>query len=152
MGSYKSKQPFEKTMDSKEVRHCIKYNVWVNRDGTYAAREYRNTIGGMYSSQLIIHTRADGSRFLNTQKPDIIPIDEAVAICYCRPKPSDGKSHVLVHKDGKLGNCNASNLAWQLSGPAMKRFKQTDTKRKLCSANIRVYRLGNKLQSINIYI
>lgn len=131
MGSYKSKQPFEKTMDGKKVRHCIKYNVWVNRDGTYAAREYRNTIGGMYSRKLIIYTRADGSRFLDTQKPCIIPLDEAVAICYCRPKPSDGKNYVLVHKDGKLGNCNASNLEWQLSGPAMKRFKQTDTKRKL---------------------
>ncbi|MFS2730018.1 hypothetical protein AAH079_02485 [Bacteroides thetaiotaomicron] len=34
------KRLFEKEIDGRRMRYCMKYNIWVNREGTYVYREY----------------------------------------------------------------------------------------------------------------
>ena len=96
-------------INGRMMRYCVKYNVWVNNAGDYAYREYNDPT---WNCPLIIHTRPDGSKFLNTKSHGEIPLDEAIAICY-RPMPNDGKKYILIHKDGNLGNCQANNLEWK---------------------------------------
>lgn len=105
----KQKIKAPKIINGRMMRYCVKYNVWVNNAGDYAYREYNDPT---WNCPLIIHTRPDGSKFLNTQSHGEIPLDEAIAICY-RPMPNDGKEYILIHKDGNLGNCQANNLEWK---------------------------------------
>lgn len=105
----KQKIKAPKMINGRMMRYCVKYNVWVNNAGDYAYREYNDPT---WNCPLIIHTRPDGSKFLNTKSHGEIPLDEAIAICY-RPMPNDGKKYVLIHKDGNLGNCQANNLEWK---------------------------------------
>lgn len=105
----KQKIKAPKMINGRMMRYCVKYNVWVNNAGDYAYREYNDPT---WNCPLIIHTRPDGSKFLNTKSHGEIPLDEAIAICY-RPMPNDGKKYVLIHKDGNPGNCQANNLEWK---------------------------------------
>ncbi|MGJ0550365.1 hypothetical protein [Phocaeicola vulgatus] len=105
----KQKIKAPKMINGRMMRYCVKYNVWVNNAGDYAYREYNDPT---WNCPLIIHTRPDGSKFLNTKSHGEIPLDEAIAICY-RPMPNDGKKYKLVHNDGNLGNCQANNLEWK---------------------------------------
>ena len=100
------KQPFEKEIDGRRMRYCMKYNIWVNREGTYVYREYKDPA---WNHALQIHTRPDGSKYLDTKSHGEIPLDEAVAICFS-PMPRDGRKYVPVHKDNNPGNCHASIL------------------------------------------
>lgn len=117
------KQPFEKDINGRKMRYCKKYNVWVNREGTYAYREYNTP---EINTSLKIHSRGDGSKYLNTKIPKVIELDEAVAICF-RPMPKDGNKYVLIHKDGKLSNCHAFNLEWK----QVPKYSPADKTRKL---------------------
>lgn len=119
----KQKIKAPKMINGRMMRYCVKYNVWVNNAGDYAYREYNDPT---WNCPLIIHTRPDGSKFLNTKSHGEIPLDEAIAICY-RPMPNDGKKYILIHKDGDLGNCQANNLEWK----EVRKYKPTATKRKL---------------------
>ena len=73
------KRLFEKEIDGRRMRYCMKYNIWVNREGTYAYREYKDPA---WNHALQIHTRPDGSKYLDTKSHGEIPLDEAVAICF----------------------------------------------------------------------
>ena len=42
MNKNNKKQPFEKEIDGRKMRYCGIYNIWVNREGTYAYREYKD--------------------------------------------------------------------------------------------------------------
>lgn len=119
----KQKIKAPKMINGRMMRYCVKYNVWVNNAGDYAYREYNDST---WNCSLIIHTRPDGSKFLNTKSHGEIPLDEAIAICY-RPMPNDGKKYELIHNDGNLGNCQANNLEWK----EVRKYKPTATKRKL---------------------
>lgn len=112
-----------KTINGKFMRYSPKYNVWVNREGSYAYREYNDS---KLNGPLKIHQRSDGSKFLNTKSPGIIELDQLVADCFI-PMPQDGKKYVLIHKDGKKENCDFSNLEWQW----VPRFNPLDTLRTL---------------------
>lgn len=112
-----------KTINGKFMRYSSKYNVWVNREGSYAYREYNDS---KLNGPLKIHQRADGSKFLNTKSPGIIELDQLVTDCFM-PMPQDGKKYDLIHKDGKKGNCDFANLEWQ----QVARFNPLDTKRTL---------------------
>lgn len=105
----KQKIKAPKMINGRMMRYCVKYNVWVNNAGDYAYREYNDPT---WNCPLIIHTRPDGSKFLNTKSHGEIPLDEAIAICY-RHMPNNGKKYILIHKDGNLGNCQANNLEWK---------------------------------------
>lgn len=92
------------------MRFSKKYNVWVDKYGTTVYREYKNQ---SYNRYLQIHKRTDGSKYLSLIFPGTIELDLLVADCF-NPKPRDGNGYVLIHKDGDLGNCNASNLLWEM--------------------------------------
>lgn len=98
-----------KIINGKFMKYSSRYNVWVNREGTYAYREYNDS---KLNGPLKIHQRADGSKFLNTKSPGVIELDQLVADCFY-PMPQDGKKYILNHKDGKKENCDFSNLEWQ---------------------------------------
>lgn len=98
-----------KIINGKFMKYSSRYNVWVNREGTYAYREYNDS---KLNGPLKIHQREDGSKFLNTKSPGIIELDQLVADCFY-PMPQDGKKYILNHKDGKKENCDFSNLEWQ---------------------------------------
>ena len=119
----KQKIKAPKMINGRMMRYCVKYNVWVNNAGDYAYREYNDPT---WNCPLIIHTRPDGSKFLNTKSHGEIPLDEAIAICY-RPMPNDGKKYILIHKDGNLGNCQANNLEWK----QVRKYVPLATKRTL---------------------
>ena len=106
----------EKKIKGILLRYSKKYNLWVNKKGTHAYREYQNH---SYNSFLQIHIRYDGSKFLELKVPGIVELDELVADCY-NPMPCDGKKYMLFHKDLNLQNCSASNLEW---------YEQTSNKR-----------------------
>ena len=76
MNKNNKKQPFEKEIDGRKMRYCGIYNIWVNREGTYAYREYKDPA---WNHALQIHTRPDGSKYLDTKSHGEIPLDEAVA-------------------------------------------------------------------------
>ena len=42
MNKNNKKQPFEKEIDGRKMRYCGIYNIWVNREGTYVYREYKD--------------------------------------------------------------------------------------------------------------
>lgn len=119
----KQKIKAPKMINGRTMRYCVKYNVWVNNAGDYAYREYNDPA---WNCPLIIHTRPDGSKFLNTKSHGEIPLDEAIAICY-RPMPNDGKKYILIHKDNNLGNCHANNLEWK----EVRKYDILDTERTL---------------------
>lgn len=119
----KQKIKAPKMINGRMMRYCVKYNVWVNKEGNYAYREYNDPA---WNCPLIIHTRPDGSKFLNTKSHGEIPLDEAIAICY-RPMPKDGKKYILIHKDENLGNCHANNLEWK----EVRKYDILDTERTL---------------------
>lgn len=119
----KQKIKAPKMINGRMMRYCVKYNVWVNNAGDYAYREYNDST---WNCSLIIHTRPDGSKFLNTKSHGEIPLDEAIAICY-RPMPNDGKKYELKHKDGDLGNCHVYNLEWK----EVRKYTPLATKRKI---------------------
>lgn len=121
MTTLKIKAP--KEINGRIMRYCIKYNVWVNQEGNYVYREYNDPA---LNRSLVIHTRADGSKYLNTKSHGEIPLDEVVAICF-KPMPKDGYEYRLIHKDGYIGNCSAYNLEWE----KVITYLPTDTKRKL---------------------
>lgn len=142
----KQKIKAPKMINGRMMRYCVKYNVWVNNAGDYAYREYNDST---WNCSLIIHTRPDGSKFLNTKSHGEIPLDEAIAICY-RPMPNDGKKYELIHKDGNIGNCNAMNLEWK----EVRKYQPTATKRKIdnglvVEVNGNIYDNGKKLHQQN---
>lgn len=142
------KQPLDKTVKGVTLRYNMKFNIWVNRAGTRAYREYNDPSWNRF---LQIHTNIDGSKFLNV-KPKPIPLDEIVADCF-NPMPKDGKKYVLIHKDNDLGNCHADNLEWKQA----RRFSPLDTERKLdnglvVKVNGEILEKGEKLcQENHIY-
>lgn len=107
MRKYKAKP--DKSIQGYWMRYSSKYNLWVNWNGDRVYREYNKSSLNRF---LKINIRSDGSKFLNLKSPGIVELDELVADCYV-PKPVDGKTYELTHKDGNLGNCNASNLEWK---------------------------------------
>ena len=117
------KRLFEKEIDGRRMRYCMKYNIWVNREGTYVYREYKDPA---WNHALQIHTRPDGSKYLDTKSHGEILLDEAVAICF-RIMPRDGRKYVPVHKDNDPGNCHVFNLAWK----QVPKYSLTDKERKL---------------------
>lgn len=117
------KRLFEKEIDGRRMRYYMKYNIWVNREGTYAYREYKDPA---WNHALQIHTRPDGSKYLDTKSHGEILLDEAVAICF-RIMPRDGRKYVPVHKDNDPGNCHVFNLAWK----QVPKYSLTDKERKL---------------------
>lgn len=119
----KQKIKAPKMINGRMMRYCVKYNVWVNKEGNYAYREYNDA---SWNCSLIIHTRPDRSKFLNTKSHGEIPLDEAIAICY-KPMPNDGKKYILIHKDNDLGNCHANNLEWK----QVRKYNPLSTKRTL---------------------
>lgn len=119
----KQKIKAPKMINGRMMRYCVKYNVWVNNAGDYAYREYNDPT---WNCPLIIHTRPDRSKFLNTKSHGEIPLDEAIAICY-KPMPNDGKKYILIHKDNDLGNCHANNLEWK----EVRKYDILDTERTL---------------------
>ena len=117
------KRLFEKEIDGRRMRYCRIYNIWVNREGTYVYREYNVPA---WNHALQIHTRPDGSKYLDTKSHGEILLDEAVAICF-RIMPRDGRKYVPVHKDNDPGNCHVFNLAWK----QVPKYSLTDKERKL---------------------
>lgn len=113
----------EKKIKNVLLRYSQKYNLWVNRKGTHVYREYKNS---NYNRFLQIHQSLDGNKYLSLTTPGIVELDEVVADCYV-PKPRGCNKYVLIHKDGDLGNCDASNLEWK----SVAKFDPLSTKRKL---------------------
>lgn len=107
MGNRKYKLP--KSINGYVLWYSVRYNVWVNGEGTYAYREYK---APKLNTPLPIYQWKDGSKFLNTQKPQAIELDLLVADCF-NPMSLDGNKYELVHKDGNIVNCNFLNLIWQ---------------------------------------
>lgn len=99
----------QKTINGINVRYCRKYNVWINKEGTYAYREYKDST---MNCPLRIHKRTNGSQYLNTKSHGEIPLDETVAICF-KPTPQDGNKYVLIHKSGNLSCNHVDNLEWK---------------------------------------
>ena len=99
----------DKYINSWLMRYSVRFNVWVNIQGTYVYREYNDS---SLNGPLMIYTRPDGSKYLNPKSPGTIELDELVANCW-KPEPQDGKKHILIHKDSNKGNCAASNLEWE---------------------------------------
>lgn len=145
----KKRQPFEKNINGRIMRYCQKYNVWINREGDYAYREYNNV---SWNTPLVIYKKADGSKSLNTKSPGEIPLDEAVAICF-NPMPNDGKKYILIHKDNNPGNCRADNLEWK----EVRKFSPTAIERTLdnglvVKVNGEIWDKGKKLyQEKSVY-
>lgn len=102
------RQPPEKVIAGITMKYNMKFNVWVNLEGTRAYREYTKSEWNRF---LQIHTNVDGSKYLDVH-PQSIHLDEVVAGCF-NPMPEDGKEYKLIHKDGNLGNCHAYNLEWK---------------------------------------
>lgn len=92
------------------MRYSSKLNLWVPWKGFPVYREYNDPSLNRF---LKIHTRHDGSKYLDLKFPGIVELDELVADCYVS-KPMDGRKYELVHKDGNKGNCCASNLEWRV--------------------------------------
>lgn len=107
MAKSNKKQPLDIVVSGITLRYSVKYNIRVNWAGTRVYREYNDPSWNRF---LLIHTNADGSKFLNV-KPNV-PLDELVADAY-NPMPKDGKKYILIHKDNDLGNCHANNLEWK---------------------------------------
>lgn len=42
MNKNDKKLPFEKEINGRKMRYCGIYNIWVNREGTYVYREYKD--------------------------------------------------------------------------------------------------------------
>ena len=105
------------------MRYSSKLNLWIPRKGYPVYREYNDASLNRF---LKIHTRPDGSKYLNLKSPGIVELDELVADCYV-PKPMDGRKYELVHKDGNKGNCSASNLEWRV----LKQFSPLDPIRSI---------------------
>lgn len=61
MNKNDKKLPFEKEINGRKMRYCGIYNIWVNREGTYVYREYKDPA---WNHALQIHTRLDGSKYL----------------------------------------------------------------------------------------
>ena len=74
--------------------YSAKYNLWVNRNGDRVYREYNDSYMNRFSH---IYSRPDGSKYLNTQIPGIIELDELVADCYV-PEPQDGRKQGDFHR------------------------------------------------------
>ena len=123
MNKNDKKLPFEKEINGRKMRYCGIYNIWVNREGTYVYREYKDPA---WNQALQSHPRLDGSKYLDTKSHGEIPLDEAVAICFS-PMPRDGRKYIPVHKDNDPGNCHALNLAWK----QVLKYSPTDKERKL---------------------
>lgn len=100
------------------MRYSDKYKLYANESGSEVYREYNDPSLNRF---LKIHTRHDGSKYLNLKFPRIVELDELVADCYV-PKPMDGRKYELVHKDGNKRNCSASNLEWRV----LKQFSPLD--------------------------
>lgn len=107
MRKYKAKP--DKSIQGYWMRYSSKYNLWVNEQGTYVYREYNDP---NLNGPLKIRQRQDDSKYLNTKFHGEVELDKLVADCYV-PKLQDGRKYILTHKDGDLGNCNASNLEWK---------------------------------------
>lgn len=139
------KQPFEKDINGRKMRYCKKYNIWVNREGTYAYREYNDP---SWNRNLIIYPKPGKGKFLNTKSHGEIPLDKVVAICF-KPMPKDGNKYVLIHKDGNLSNCHAFNLEWK----QVLKYSPADKTRKLnngliVKSNGEIFDKGKKLPVI----
>ena len=106
-----------KTINGKFMRYSPKYNVWVNREGSYAYREYNDS---KLNGPLKIHQRSDGSKFLNTKSPGIIELDQLVAdtIAHRRrgrhgdtaPAPELGKQRRVEHLHDLTSRCGRNGL------------------------------------------
>ena len=116
------KQPLDKVISGVTLRYSMKFNIWINKEGTRVYREYNNASWNRF---LQIHTDTDGSKYLNVQ-PKSVQLDEVVADSFT-PMPKNGKKYELIHKDGNPGNCNAMNLEWK----NVRKYSPLDTKRKI---------------------
>lgn len=108
----------DKYINNRRMRYSPNHNAWVDEEGTYVYREYNDP---SKNGPLRIHQRLDGSKYVAPKFPGIIELDILVAECW-NSEPQDGKKHVLIHKDGNLANCAASNLEWK----EVARFSPTD--------------------------
>ena len=102
-----------------EGRRCRKYNagrVWVSEKGDFAAVDCVSKIGfsEIASTRRIqIHTDGSGNKYVRVKLRDRfcnILIKNAVYVCFCPPKPSNGKDYVVCCKDGNNSNLHYKNL------------------------------------------
>ena len=89
-------------------RYFIAGDVYVSKDGTVAGKPAYKGKGCKPLSII----EDEGKKYIQVSKNNLVPVDLAVMICYCPPKPNDGKRYTINHKDGDLLNCAASNLEW----------------------------------------
>ena len=102
-----------------EGRRCRKYNagrVWVSEKGDFAAVDCVSKIGfsEIASTRRIqIHTDGSGNKYVRVKLRDRfcnILIKNAVYVCFCPPKPNNGKDYVVCCKDGNVSNLHYMNL------------------------------------------
>lgn len=94
----------------KRCRWYIAYYVWVSDDGTLVVLPDKFNTNGM--KKIAITTDHDGKKIAYNSYGDFVDVAKAVAVCFCPPKPKDGKKYVIGHKDGNLDNCHYLNLEW----------------------------------------
>lgn len=111
--------PTEKKFKNKTCRYYKAGSVWVSQDGTVIAyvENVKDKQWGWpqtkthYPRKL---KRINGDVYFDNRFSYHYDLDKAVATCWCKPIPKDGKRYTLRHKDGNKQNCHAFNLEWIL--------------------------------------
>ena len=87
--------------------------AWVSEDGTLVViPDKNNKWNTSGKKKLSIKTDHDGNKIAPHPYGYVIDVAKAVIVCFCPPRPSDGKKYMISHKDGNLGNCHYQNLEW----------------------------------------
>ena len=87
--------------------------AWVSDDGTLVVvPDKNNKFNPSGKKKIAITTDQDGKKIANGLYGYVIDVAKAVIVCFCPPKPKDGKKYLISHKDGNLGNCHYQNLEW----------------------------------------
>ena len=87
--------------------------AWVSDDGTLVVvPDKNNKWNPSGKKKIAITTDQDGKKIANGLYGYVIDVAKAVIVCFCPPKPQDGKKYLISHKDGNIGNCHYQNLAW----------------------------------------
>jgi len=129
--------------NSKGYRLHYRSGVYVSKSGIFF----------MDANNKYLHVFKDsGQKPYIKAKGNTYYVEDLVTDCYL-PKPKGNTVYVLIHKDGKLDNCDVCNLEWR---PAVYTFNtNTSTKIKINGKEItvksdgKVYEGNNQLSQID---
>lgn len=99
--------PKEKTIKKKTCRYYSAGYVWVSNDGTVISYSYDSR-----THYPKLKKTPQGRIYVEAAFGRVVSVALAVAACWCKPCPNDGKRYELSHKDGNIGNNDYRNLEW----------------------------------------